>query len=458
MPAQTNVTTSLLDALRRRGPSTAADLSRELGISQPTLSRRIADAGEHVVRMGRARATRYALARDVRGLGSRWPLYRIDTQGRPHRFAQLHALHNDHFYLETDHAPAWLRGEFSRGLFPGLPWFMDDMRPQGFLGRAFAQRHANELGLRNELNLWDAADTLTALLLRGDDAPGNFVVSENALKHALETQPRTVLAAQRNQHYATFAQTAMQGDPVGSSAAGEQPKFTTRILEDDGSVRDVIVKFTERLDTGDGVARRWADLLHAECLAARLLRAHGIECALVDCIDVDDRRYLESTRFDRIGPHGRRGFVTLAALDDTHYGDRDDWAHAAQRLQRDDWISPDDARQISLRWWFGRLIANNDMHFGNLGFFLDDTLPLRLAPSYDMLPMAYRPRTSGALPDHVMEPPSPLPEFLDVWREAASLAERYWRTLAEEPPVSAPFRDIAGANAVRVREALKRFG
>ncbi|RAP57252.1 type II toxin-antitoxin system HipA family toxin YjjJ [Oleiagrimonas sp. MCCC 1A03011] len=449
---------ALLNTLRRRGPSAAADLSRELGISQPTLSRRIADAGEHIVHMGRARATRYALARDVRGLGSRWPLYRIDTQGRPHRFALLHALHNDHFYLETDHAPAWLRGEFSRGLFPGLPWFMDDMRAQGFLGRAFAQRHANELGLRNELNLWDAADTLTALLLRGDDAPGNFVVGENALKRALETPPQTVDAAQRGSRYAELAQAAMRGDPVGSSAAGEQPKFATRILADDGSVRDAIVKFTERLDTGDAVARRWADLLHAEYIAARLMSAHGIECALVDCIDADDRRYLESIRFDRIGAHGRRGFVTLAALDDAHYGERDDWAHAALRLQRDDWISPDDARQMSLRWWFGRLIANNDMHFGNLGFFLDDALPLLLAPSYDMLPMAYRPKTSGALPGHVTEPPSPLPEFLDVWREAASLAEGYWCTLAEDSRISSSFHDIAGANAARIRETLKRFG
>ena len=53
--------------------------------------------------------------------------------------------------------------------------------------------------------------------------------------------------------------------------------------------------------------------------------------------------------------------------------------------------------QINLLEWFGRCIANIDMHFGNLSFFwskVEDTVSLNLAPIYDMLPMLYAPEKS----------------------------------------------------------------
>jgi len=40
-----------------------------------------------------------------------------------------------------------------------------------------------------------------------------------------------------------------------------------------------------------------------------------------------------------------------------------------------------------------RLIANTDMHLGNLTFHVEGTF--RLAPAYDMLPMAYAPLPGG---------------------------------------------------------------
>lgn len=46
-------------ALLRHGPLDAPSLCQRLAISQPTLSRRIAEAGDAIVRIGRARATRY---------------------------------------------------------------------------------------------------------------------------------------------------------------------------------------------------------------------------------------------------------------------------------------------------------------------------------------------------------------------------------------------------------------
>lgn len=54
---------------------------------------------------------------------------------------ELHALHGDAFYFgSADSQPALLHGDFASDLLVGLPWFVNDRRPRGFLGRAFAQR------------------------------------------------------------------------------------------------------------------------------------------------------------------------------------------------------------------------------------------------------------------------------------------------------------------------------
>ena len=51
-----------------------------------------------------------------------------------------------------------LHGEFADGLFPDWPWFLDDQRPQGFLGRAFARRGGAALGAPEDLRLWRDED------------------------------------------------------------------------------------------------------------------------------------------------------------------------------------------------------------------------------------------------------------------------------------------------------------
>ena len=68
----------LLGALRARRLASARELGNALGASQPSISRWLAAAGDQVVRIGQARSSRYAAVRNVRGLGERWPLYRID--------------------------------------------------------------------------------------------------------------------------------------------------------------------------------------------------------------------------------------------------------------------------------------------------------------------------------------------------------------------------------------------
>ena len=81
----------LIDLLRARGRMPAREVLSALGISQPSLSRLTRTAGDHVLQIGRARATRYALAREVRTFGNAWPVYRIDVEGaEPARLCEVH--------------------------------------------------------------------------------------------------------------------------------------------------------------------------------------------------------------------------------------------------------------------------------------------------------------------------------------------------------------------------------
>ena len=58
----------------------------------------------------------------------------------------------------------------------GLLWYLHGMRPQGFLGRAFARFHGPLLGLPTDPNRWSDDQTLLALANTGHDCPGNLLV------------------------------------------------------------------------------------------------------------------------------------------------------------------------------------------------------------------------------------------------------------------------------------------
>lgn len=436
--------------LRREGVLPAAVIAGELGVSQPTVSRLFADAGERIVRIGRARAARYALTRPIGRAGSHWPLYRIDAEARAERLGELHALHGDRYWFDSRAArPALLHGDFANGLFPGLPWFLDDQRPQGFLGRAFGHRVARDIDANPDIALWKPADIVLALLRHGDDQPGDLVLGEDSLQRAL----RSILApaagvplSQREQRYPELAEAVLRGEAVGSSAGGEQPKFALDLITE-GGVLPVIVKFSERVATPAG--RRWADLLICEHLAGNVLREHGVPAAESEIVGADTRVFLQSTRFDRTPVRGRRGFASLAALDAAYYGrGRIEWWRFAPELERDGWLDADGARHLRLTSWFGLLIANGDMHLGNAGLLLRDARPLSPAPVYDMLPMNFRPGASGEIVERRHDVPLPAPEQRDDWHAAAGMAQVFWCRVVDDARISAGFRTIAdGARA-----------
>ncbi len=450
----------LANHLRRYGVQPAAAIRRALGLTQPTFSRALART-DGLIRIGRARAARYGLSRSVANRGSHWPVYRLDARGAPRRVGLLHAVHVDCWWFEpSKRACRWLHGASSDGLFRGLPWFLADLRPQGFMGRAFGRRHGVDLGLPNDASRWTDDDVLLALLSRGEDLPGDFIVGEAALERVQRLRlaaPDAISRRARAKRYGELAAAAVAGELVGSSAGGEQPKFGATIADGNRSVRHVLVKFSDMVASAAG--RRWADLLVCEHVAGEILRHARIASARSEIVDSGGRRCLEVSRFDRVGAHGRRGFVSLAALDANEYGMHDDWRHAADRLERDGWIGAAGAQSLRTLRFFGQLIGNTDQHFGNVGFEFGEVRPFRLAPAYDMLPMLYRPAAAGEIVARRLEPELPPPEATAAWERGAALALVFWRRVAKDARISRDFRTIALQNATsvaRVRSTHRR--
>ena len=451
--------------LQAFGPQTAQALASGLRVDRSNISRAFALPGlaRQVIRLGTTRGTSYALRRPVRGLGDTFPIRRIDAEGRARDWAELTALHGGWrvVWAEPSRAPAWADRVLALGGFDeGFPFYLGELRPQGYLGRAVGRALPAGLGLPRDPRDWSDDDTLVYLFSEGDELPGDLVVGDAPLVRYQQSRlapPAGVIAdAERSERYPALAAAVALPGGGGSSVEGEQPKFlaTLAAVEGGGPTR-VMVKFTDQLATSTG--RRWADLLAAEGLALALLQARGEAHAAPRLLDAGGRRFLETPRYDRVGAHGRRGVISLRALHDSFPGpSTHDWAVAAATLAADGLIDAATLRSIRLRHAFGRLIGNTDMHFGNLAFWFDDALPFRLAPAYDMLPMLWAPVAGEATPAPEFAPALPLPADREVWHEAAGWAAGFWAELAESPLVSAEFAGLAraaGAALARARAA-----
>ncbi len=437
--------------LQAQGPQTAAQLAVSAGVHRSQVSRTLAGTADAVVQIGAARRARYALRRRVRNIGDRWPIFRIDEAGRAHEWVRLEAFHGGFRAEWAGAEPGWcsqLAVADVDGWGEGFPFFLGDLRPQGFLGRAIARRVTDILRLPPDPSNWGDDDTLVFLQSEGDDLPGDLVLGDVPLRRTLARQvapPDSVAAAEREMRYPELAAQSMQAGVPGSSAGGEQPKFLTHVRVA-GDTHAVIVKFSQPLDTPAG--RRWADLLVAEAHALDVLVEAGEALAGAQVIDAGGRRFLEVRRFDRAGAHGRRGVVSLAAVHGAFVGGGggvNTWAQAAEQFAVADLLAPEALTSVRRRQAFGELIGNSDMHFGNLAFWLRDELPLHLAPVYDMLPMLWSPAAGGEIVSRTFAPLPPTPAQAGDWAVAAGWAEVFWQRVAADGRVSPEFTAIARA-------------
>lgn len=447
--------TDLQAILRAHPGMPTAELCKRLGgIDRSTLTRRLASLGDAVIRRGGSRRTAYALRRALRGSESSIPLYRIDESGRGHQLGVLDCIQPAGTALSFQEPFLWpLRDAMQDGWFEGLPYPVVDMRPQGFLGRNFARNHAALLRVPENPDDWSDDDVLYVVSSVGYDLPGNLVVGEVAYRQFIEQAKVRVATALTEQEIATVylerAQLAMAHGDGGSSAAGEFPKFTA-FRSMGGLSVDVIVKFSGADDSA--AVRRWADLLVCEHLALQaLVSSLGIAAAHSRIYRFAGRTFLEVVRFDRHGVSGRSPVCTLHSLNAALLGmAASNWSQVAMRMRREKLVSDETAHTVELLWWFGRLIANSDMHEGNLAFRPD----MILTPAYDMLPMFFAPAPGGEVPLREFMPPLPLPAERETWQKAAKAAVEYWQACAGDDRVSAEFRRVCGRCADRVHGAM----
>jgi hypothetical protein len=209
----------------------------------------------------------------------------------------------------------------------------------------------------------------------------------------------------------------------------------------------VIVKFSPPLT--DRVGRRLADLLVAEHLAHVVLNDHGMNAARSEVLTHEDQVFLEVERFDRTRGGGRRSVLSLLALDAQFVGSCRSWTYTAERLEKLGHFNVETTQRIRWAQCFGRLIANTDMHFGNLAFFVRGTRVLGMAPLYDMLPTLYAPRAAH-MPEVAFELAPVMASEADVWPEASAAAVDYWRRVSVDERVSSAFRATCQTNVAVV--------
>jgi len=404
------------------GPLASETLRARLQVSRPTLARAIGSMAGEIVRMGAARATRYALRDRFRPLPD-IAVYQVSTTGQIVALGILYPVRPDGFVMvQTDGVTTH---------YEGLPWWLNDMRPQGFLGRAYAHRHAPSLGLPADVRHWSDTDALRALLASGADPVGNLLLGGLA-RDQFVNAPAPQASAPED--YPRLAAQAIRADDTWSSAGGEQPKFCAL-----SATGHVLVKFTAA--EASPVSTRWRDLLVAEHLALETLHGAGIAAARSRLLDVGTQRFLALERFDRVGLHGRRALLSLASLDGAFVGNATaPWPVITAQLAQLGVITPEAHAKAALLFAFGTLIGNTDMHAGNLSFVGDSGQPYDLSPAYDMLPMAFSPTSGGVLRDSVSA--ANLHSAVDgaTWRSALELARGYVARLFANDQLSPSFK------------------
>lgn len=421
------------------GPVPAEQLRASLNVSRPTLARALAAMPGEIVTIGAARSTRYALWDNFRGLTD-IPVYRINESGQIKPLGLLRPVRPEGFVMaQSDGITVY---------YEGLPWWLTDMRPQGFLSRAYAHQHAAGLGLPADVRHWSDTDSLRALLSNRGDTVGNLLLG-NLARDWFVNSPAPVAVGVNE--YPRLAAEALTVGETWSSAGGEQPKFCAYTPGG-----HVLVKFSAQ--DNNPISGRWRDLLLAEHLALEALSEHGVSSAKSRVADVGVQRFLELDRFDRVGVHGRRALLSLASLDAEFVGNATaPWPVLAAALANQKVITPQAHAAATLLYAFGTLIGNTDMHSGNLSFVSESGRPYSLSPAYDMLPMAFSPTVGGVLRDTV-----PAAHFHpavdgDTWRAAQDLARMYLNKLTNETRFSDGFQPCISAIGAHVDEATLRI-
>lgn len=456
-PVNTKARLLLDNELRLYGRSDAVTLASALGVSVPSIHRMVRERGHEIVRVGTTKSARYVLRRALRGQVAPIPVYAIDIKGRGRELALMDIVAPQGSILDVK-SMGWPTPSGNHSWWDGMPYPMQDMRPQGFLGRNFAKQISHDFGVSENPEEWSDDDIIYILAVKGHDSPGNLIIGVAAYRAYLGTltQPVDYITdATLPDRYAELATIATQHGGGGSSAGGEFPKFTAIRKLSDALTSHVIVKFSGADESAS--VRRWSDLLVCENLALEVLRHYKLPAALSRIIQAHGRTFLEVERFDRVGDFGRVAVASLASLDSAFIGmGNGSWVEVATRLAKEEVLPDALIERIRILHWFGRLIANSDMHFGNLSFLLAPDV--NLAPAYDMLPMLYAPLAGGEVPQRQFEIKLAMPDEQAAWDIALNMAVTFWDMASQDHRITAGFRAICLENQAMLNALRERLG
>ena len=427
-----------LEQVLTRGPSTSKEIQAVTGMSQAGVSRAIRAMGGKIISIKIGRSPHYMMTRNAFGGDDRLPLHRVDPHGNHTAIGFLRPLAHGGFFLQpVPGMPSTLLGAHKNGLFKSLPYFLYDLAPQGFMGRQIAMKMAEQSEFPNDPKLWSIEQIGQYLVSNGDDLPGNLTLGSQA-----HLRIRRKPVAHTPDDYPDLADQAMAGAIPGSSAGGEQPKFTA-FCQDRSA--HVIVKFSPRGD--DPVARRWRDILISEFHASEAIRAQNYPAAETRLIERGGRIFLESQRFDRVGEHGRLPMISLQYVDAEFSGTGHGWHRAMKALHDQGLVSWQHLFDALVLWCFGKLIHNTDMHLGNLSLAFDGDV-FRILPVYDMCSMGFAPK-GGEVQPYDFACPDPGDLGIDnenatdsIKKTALEMARDFWNRVSRDERVSMEFRDF----------------
>ena len=434
---KTHMALSITDYLAR-GPATSKEIQAVTGLSQSAVARQLRNMSDSVIPLKEGRSLRYVMTKNAFGGDDKLSLAMVDPHGNTVMTARIRPLLHGGFFVEqVPGIPSVLLGERGDGIYEDLPYFLSDLSPQGFLGRQIAADLSNQSDdFPSDPKRWNTNHIGRYLISNGDDLPGNFKFGPNAL---LRVRRKPIVTSEAD--YPELANSVMNGVIPGSSAGGEQPKFTaycgTRSAH-------VIVKFSPKGDSE--VARRWRDILITEFHATEAIHAREFPAAETRLIESDGRLFLESNRFDRSGEYGRMPMISLQSVDAEFVGLGSGWPQVIQGLYNRELIQWAHVVDAELLWGFGRLINNTDMHLGNLSLGIDGNI-FRLLPVYDMCSMGFAPKSSGEVLPYSFTPP-PITGTnlkLENFEPAKNMAYDFWKRVAEDERISDEFKNFLDA-------------
>jgi hypothetical protein len=372
------------------------------------------------------------------------PLFRVDGVGHVHKLAILVGLADGGVPVRppsgNSELPPLLLGEDGSGCFADLPFFLQDLRPQGFLGRQFAHSVPEP---PDNPERWSSAQIGAYLLDQATDLPGDLLVGEKAVDRLRHWHPDRVVP----QDYPELADKALAGEVAGSSAGGEQPKFSAEV--DD---RQVLVKFSPPA-TDSTVATRWRDLIVCEHLALTTLDRHGLPVAKSRILEEKDRLFLESERFDRTPEKGRLPALSLWAVDAEFVGAGQGWRLVAEALCQRGLLAEGDLERIQIAELFADWIENTDQHLGNITLQPYPGGMLTLAPLYDTVPMRHAPRQGESPPTPTFHPPVSRGNS-EHWRQSGEMALDFWQQVSRNARISPDFQQLAHDRARQIEKTL----